>query len=300
MLAIQFDQPGAADALQLNDVPAPSPGPGQALVEFEASVINPADMKILGGAITPRNGSAPFTLGYDIVGRVVASGPGASRLTIGSRVIGLSIMAAAGEGTWAEFVCLPEDSLVEVSEGLGPEVWAQLPLAGSTAYQAVDALGESGRSTVLVVGAAGAVGRIAVQLLRDRGHRVVAVVRTEQQAALVRDTVDTVFVEQMQAESVDGVVDTAGVDFSHALRAGGRYVSVVPGSLPHASSPSMAGKDAEFILTRQSGDVLDKLAQMVERGELTLPEPRLFVLRDVRRAHDAFAKKEGERIVLLR
>jgi hypothetical protein len=97
---------------------------------------------------------------------------------------------------------------------------------------------------------------------------------------------------------VDGVLDAVGADFSGLLRAGGRYVSVVPGMLPAASS--LAGREATVVVTRESGPMLDDLARMVERAELRLPEPRIFGLEDVCRAHEEFHKRTGQRIVLVR
>lgn len=301
MLAVQFDEPGSTDMLMLNDVVEPSPGPGEVLVEFEASTINPADVKIRSGSIPPREGSPPFTLGYDLVGVIAGHGPGAGRYGVGTRVIGMSALAITGRGTWSEFVCLPEDSVARAPEGLSPAVSAQLPLAGLTAYQAVQVLDLAAAASVLVTGAAGAIGRLAVQILRRRGMGVHALVRTpEQTASLPAGAVDEVHVGAAPGLAVDGVLDTAGGDFSRSLREGGHYVSVVPGCLPSRSAPSMAGKKAKVIVTRESGAMLDELARMVERAELRLPEPRIFSVRDVHRAHDEFEKKTGQRIALVR
>lgn len=301
MLAVQFAEPGSADALLLNDVPTPLPDPGEVLIEFEASTINPADEKIRDGSIPPRAGSAPFTLGYDLVGVVVDHGTGAGRFAVGTRVIGMSAMALTGRGMWSEFVCLPEDSVARAPDGLAPAVAAQLPLVGLTAYQAVQVLDPQPGTRVLVAGAAGSIGSLAVQLLRRRGVSVDAVVlNSEQAASLPADQVDVVHVQKAADDSVDGVLDTVGADFSNALRKGGYYVGVVPGSLPAKEAPAMVGKKAKVIVTRESGALLEELARLVERAELRLPEPKIFHLEDVRRAHTEFEKRTGQRIALVR
>lgn len=301
MLAVQFDEPGSADVLRLNDVPEPSPGAGEVVVEFEASTINPADEKIRNGSIPPRAGSAPWTLGYDLVGVVAGRGPGADRYAVGTRVFGMSAMAFTGHGTWSELVRLPEDSVGSAPEGVGPAVAAQLPLAGLTGYQAIQGLDPAPGAAVLVVGAAGAIGRFAAQILRHRGAVVHALVRnSDEAAALPTGAVDDVHIGGSGGLLVDAVLDTVGADFSGALRDGGHYVSTVPGALPSRSAPSMEGRKAEVIVTRECGALLDELARMVERSELWLPEPVTFALSDVHRAHGEFEKRAGRRVALVR
>ncbi|MFR9805098.1 NADP-dependent oxidoreductase [Pseudonocardia sp. RS010] len=302
MLAVQFDTPGpAAEALLLNQVPDPTPGPGEVLVEFEASTINPADVKIRSGAIPPRVGSAPYTLGYDLVGRVVGHGEGAGRHPVGTRVVGMSALAISGRGTWSELVSLPEDSVAAAPEGVEPTVAATLPLAGLTAYQAILTLDMDPGAAVLVTGAAGAIGSFAVQILRGRGLTVQALVLDAGQAAsLPAGTVDGVHIREAGDLQVDGVLDTVGADFSRLLREGGHYLSVVPGTLPPAESQTMAGKKAKVIVTRESGALLEDLTALVAKGALHLPEPRVFALTDVVQAHAEFDKQTGRRIVLAR
>jgi NADPH:quinone reductase-like Zn-dependent oxidoreductase len=301
VLAVQFDEPGPIDALRLNEVPRPSPGSGQVVIEFEASTINPADVKIRSGSIAPRAGSSPFTLGYDLVGTIVEHGAGAGKYCIGTRVVAMSAMALTGRGTWSDFVSLPEESVAPAPEGISPATAAQLPLAGLTAYQAIQVLDPAPRARILVAGAAGAIGRLAVQILRTRDAIVHAVVRRPEQAAsLPSEAVDDVRIGDVGDLVVDGVLDTFGGDFSEVLAEGGRYVSVVPGCLPAKTAPSMSGKTAKVIVTRESGAMLDELTRMVERGELHLPEPRVFPMADIHRAHAEFEKGLGQRIAIVR
>jgi NADPH:quinone reductase-like Zn-dependent oxidoreductase len=301
MLAVQFDEPGPADVLRVNDVPEPSPGAGEIVVEFEASTINPADEKIRNGSIPPRKGSAPWTLGYDLVGVVAGRGPGADRYAVGTRVIGMSAMAITGHGVWSELVCLKEASVARAPEGVDPGTAAQLPLAGLTGYQAIQALAPEPGATVLVAGAAGAIGRLAAQILRHRGIVVHALVRnSDQAAALPTDAVDDVHIGGSGDLVFDAVLDTVGADFSGALRDGGHYLSIVPGALPSRSAPTMEGRKAKVIVTRESGALLDELARMVERFELRLPEPVTFALTDVHRAHAEFEERTGRRVALVR
>ncbi len=171
--------------------------------------------------ITPQ-GSAPFTLGYDLVGTVKQTGPNAGRFLPGDRVIGASTSAVTGNGTWSEFVCLPETSLARAPENVDSAILAQLPLPGLTAMQAVDALQLTPGADVLVAGAAGAVGRIALQLLHLRGYRAHALVRRAEQAeSLPTGVAEEVHIGSLPVSRVDAVIDTAGIDLSAALRPGG-------------------------------------------------------------------------------
>ncbi|MFE7422021.1 NADP-dependent oxidoreductase [Rhodococcus sp. NPDC057529] len=282
--------------LQLRDIPVPSPGEGEVLIALEASAINPADVKIRSGMITPRQGSAPFTLGYDLVGTVKETGPKAGRFLPGAQVIGVSTLAVTGTGTWSEFVCLPEASLARAPEDVDPAILAQLPLPGLTAMQAVDALQLAQGSEVLVSGAAGAVGRIALQLLHLRGYRAHALVRRAEQAELLPACVaEEVHIGSLPVSRVDGVIDAAGIDLSAALRPGGHYVTVVPGSPPH----SVSKEAATLVVAHESGAMLHALAELLTAGELDLPESTTFKFSEIEAAHREYDRRLGRRITLV-
>ncbi|MFE5704136.1 NADP-dependent oxidoreductase [Rhodococcus koreensis] len=295
MFAVQFDSPGYIDVLQVRNIPVPSPGEGEVLIALEASAINPADVKIRSGMITPQ-GTAPFTLGYDLVGTVKQTGPNAGRFLPGDRVIGASTSAVTGNGTWSEFVCLPETSLARAPENVDPAILAQLPLPGLTAMQAVDALQLTPGSDVLVAGAAGAVGRIALQLLHLRGYRAHALVRRAEQAeSLPTGVAEEVHIGSLPVSRVDAVIDTAGIDLSAALRPGGHYVTVVPGSPPHSVSP----ESATLVITHESGAMLHALAELLAAGELDLPGSTTFTFSEIEAAHHEYDRQLGRRITLV-
>lgn len=289
MFAVQFDSPGSPDVLTVREVPRPVASDGEVIVEFEASTINPADVKIRSGQIVPRGTVPPCTLGYDIVGKVVEVGAsGHIGPAVGRRVLGMSAMAVSGVGTWAQFVKLRADSVSPAPEDLDAAVLAQLPLAGLTALQGIDALDLGGSSTVLVTGAAGAVGHLAVHLLRSRGHHVHALVRNGEQAAEMPAWVD-VYIGSCPVGAVDAVLDTAGIDISTALRDGGRHVTVVPGS---------AAVEASLIITRESGAMLADLVSELDNG-LPLGEPIVYPISEVRAANTRFERGSRQRIAIV-
>ncbi|WP_216695276.1 NADP-dependent oxidoreductase [Dietzia psychralcaliphila] len=289
MFAIQFDEPGGPDVLKIREVPRPIARDGEVIIEFEASTINPADVKIRNGQIAPRAAHSPFTLGYDIVGTVVETGGSSlTDLPVGSRALGMSAMAVSGIGTWSQFVKLSADSVAPAPEEFEAATLAQLPLAGLTALQGVQALDLAEESDVLVVGAAGAVGNLAIQLLRNRGHRVHALVRSDEQAERLPAEIDR-HVGDIPDSVVDAVLDTAGIDMSDALHPGGRHVTVVPGS---------AAVDAKLIITRESGAMLRDLVRELDQG-LRLGEPIVYPISEIRSAHAHFERGPERRIALV-
>ncbi|MBB4134103.1 alcohol dehydrogenase catalytic domain-containing protein [Gordonia humi] len=294
MLAVQFDEPGGLDVLRVREIARPVPGADEVIVAFEASVINPADVKIRSGQIPVRGGSLPVTLGYDLVGRIAAVGVDVTGLEVGTRVAAMSALAITGVGAWSEYVRLSAASVAPAPGEPEPAVLAQLPLAGLTAWQGIDALKLQAGDEVLVTGAAGAVGKLAVQVLLGRGHPVRALIRDTTQVGQVPAGVQ-VETDTPDAGSVDAILDTAGIDASTALRSGGRHITVVPGS---------AAEAAKLIITRESGEMLADLLDMVARGELRLDPTVRFGLRDVRAAHERLtqerlAKIRGGRIALV-
>lgn len=290
MRAVQLTWPGGPDALTVSEVPAPEPADAEVLVRFEASSINPADRKIRDGLIRPRGGSSPWTLGWDLVGRVVTGGEWAE----GTRVLGMSTMAATGRGTWADLVALPASSLAAVGEQVPATTLATLPLVGLTALQAVEDLQAAEGESITVVGAGGAVGLLVTRMLRNRGLAPRAVVRDLQS---VRPALSELGVEIIDAlpPSSEAIVDCAGLGSCEGLVRGGRFIEVVPGT-----GPELLPEDATRTTVRvhESGERLAHLVDLVESGELALEEPVAFELGEAHQAFDVYTTTRGRRVAL--
>ncbi|MGP3533976.1 alcohol dehydrogenase catalytic domain-containing protein [Microbacterium sp. RD1] len=275
MIAIRFHDSHPGEVF-VDEISEPSPGEGEVLVRLEASALNPADLKIRNGLIRPRGGEAPWTLGWDLVGRV-HSGAG---FHPGARVLGMSTMASTGRGTWAELVALPATALAPAPEHLEASVLAPLPLVGLTALQAVDVLAPEPGDDVLVVGARGAVGSLVVRMLEARGVAPRSAVRGD----------------EIRPSSADIVVDAAGVDNGAAVRPGGRYIALVPAtepsSLPDGSAPTV-------VRASQSGAGLSRLLALVADGVIPLSPPRVFALEEAAAAFAAFERRDGRRVALV-
>lgn len=194
MKSWRFHQTGSLDHLRLEEIPRPEPGPGEALVRLEFAALSPADRYLVEGRY-PRAGAPPFAVGRDGCG-VIESAPEDGALAPGCRVVVLrSDVGVRREGTLAEFVTVPVESLAPLPEGWEPPEGAAAPLVFLTAWQAlVDEAEVQPGQTVLVTGASGGVGTAAVLLAKALGARVAALSRSAaKRTALARLGADHVF-----------------------------------------------------------------------------------------------------------
>lgn len=180
MRAIRVHQPGGPEAMRLEELPVPEPGPGQALVRLSYAGVNFIDVYHRSG-LYPL--PLPFTPGSEGAGVVEAVGSGVDRIRVGDRV------AYAGvPGSYAEFVAVDASRLVPVPEAVPLDVAAAVMLQGMTAHYLTHSTYplEVG-DVALVHAAAGGVGLLLVQLAKRRGARVIGTVSTEEKARLARD-----------------------------------------------------------------------------------------------------------------
>ena len=170
MRAVRFDEYGGIDVLKVVDVPRPVPGAGQVLVQVKAAGINPGEAKIREGLLHSRwPATFPSGQGSDLAGIVAETGPGVTGFSAGDEVIGWTDNRASQ----AEYVVVEEQHLTAKPAGVPWEVAGALFVAGATAYAAVRAVGLTEGDTVVVSGAAGGVGSLAVQLARRAGATVI-------------------------------------------------------------------------------------------------------------------------------
>src|SRR3954467_12602733 len=178
MKAVTLDSPEASPAPR-EDLSAPAPGENEVLVRVHASSVNPVDNSIAAGKLAQIGieYDYPVTLGRDYSGVVERVGANVPRYSAGDEVFGFLVHAnpAAHDGTWAELITVPEDtSIARAPAGVDAAAAGAAPLAGITAMLSIDALELSEGDTVLIVGATGGVGSLAVQLAARAGATVVA------------------------------------------------------------------------------------------------------------------------------
>src|SRR3954471_24924649 len=178
MRAITVDSPNTAAALR-EDLPAPTPAETEVLVRVHASSVNPVDNGIAAGMLAGMGveHQYPVVLGRDYAGVVEQVGAAVSGYQPGDRVFGFVLHAnpAVKDGAWAELITVTEElSIAPAPDGVDLAIAGAAPLAGITAVTAVDALDLSEGDVLLVAGATGGVGSLAVQLAARAGARILA------------------------------------------------------------------------------------------------------------------------------
>ena len=180
MKAIQVQQPGGVEALELVDLPIPKPRPNEAVVKIAASGVNFIDVYLREGRY---KAPLPFVNGQEAAGVVAEVGANVKAVKPGDRVAYSSVL-----GSYAEYAAVPSDSLVAIPAGVPERHAAAAMLQGMTAhYLAYDTFHLKPGQTALVHAAAGGVGLLLVQMARNIGARVIGTVSTEEKAKLARD-----------------------------------------------------------------------------------------------------------------
>ncbi|MEV8565889.1 NADP-dependent oxidoreductase [Streptomyces sp. NPDC051322] len=293
MRAAVIDAFGAADTLRVTEIPVPAPGEREVLVRVHAAGVNAIDWATRAGQGV---GVAEFpaVLGWDISGTVAATGAGVTRFAVGDAVFGMPRFPALAGG-YADFAVAPEAELARVPAGIDHVTAASVPMVALTAWQTLfEHGGLLAGQRVLVSGAAGGVGHLAVQLAADAGAEVVATAsgdnhdfvlglgahravdyRTEPVHEVVRD--------------VDLVVDPRGGEDFHrllgVLRPGGILVTLKGESADHRRSARERGVRAGFTYVHPDRAALDRIAALLGEGRIRPSVQQVFSLDDVAKAH---------------
>jgi NADPH:quinone reductase-like Zn-dependent oxidoreductase len=276
------------------DVPTPVPADGEVLVDVEFASVNGMDAMTWAGYIEGMMPyELPITLGRDFSGTVSALGAGVEGLAVGDPVFGMLMSMPLHAGTFAESITVPIWGLTKRPSGLDTKSAGALGLAGTAAKTAVDALAPTAGQTVLVVGATGGVGAIAIQLAKAQGATVIATAATPEEVAFVRglgadETVDyrgdlAAAVRALYPDGVDAVLHAAGdgVALADVVAPGGRFASTLG-----VGPDQLAGRDinATVVMAIPSSDTLTALAAAVADGTLRVPIGNTYPLDQVSQA----------------
>jgi NADPH:quinone reductase-like Zn-dependent oxidoreductase len=299
MKAIVVHQYGGPEVLKFEDYPNPVPGPGEVLVRVAATSVNPIDYKRRAGLTKdfyPMH--FPSLIGVDIAGTVVKIGPGVEGFSVGDQVF------AMADNTYAELCVVKAAMLAKVPKGLDLVQAAALPLVTTTGNQLLSATGIKAGQTVLVVGAAGNVGRSAVFTAKARGAIVIAGILKRQM-----DEAKTVGADQLVATDddtaianlapVDAVADTVGGRTAEKLiakvKAGGVFATVLTPPQSAAYYPSVK---VVHVFSKFDRKTLEFMAEAVRDGKLVIPISQKLPLSEAAEAQAA-AEKGGTGKILL-
>ncbi len=300
---------GGPEQLALTEIQTPQPGQGQVRLAVRAVGVNPYDWKLYSGAVG-RDPALLGTTGMEAAGVIDAVGEGVTGWSVGDEVIAESV---PGSG-YADAVVVPAAALIAKPGSLPWEVAASVPVAGGTAYQAVEVVGVGPGDTVLVHGGAGGVGSLVVQLARLRGARVIATASPANHDAVHTLGAEPVAygagleqrVRELAPDGVDAAIDTAGgaeatatslalvadrsrittiVDFGGAQEHGFKALGFGPG-----------GDPGPAVRARGRREIVPLLAD----GSLQIPIGRTYPLTETAAAHaDSQAGRVRGKLVVI-
>jgi NADPH:quinone reductase-like Zn-dependent oxidoreductase len=299
MKAIVLTAYGDIHNLKLEQMPDPKAGPNALVIRMAGASINPIDWKMRSGAAKERFPvQFPFILGRDASGTVVEVGTGVTDFRVGDRVMGLVW------GAYAELVASPAEVWARVPTGMDLAEAGALPLVLLTGAQlAEEAVSPSRGDTVLVTGALGSVGRVAVHAAKERGAQTWAGVRKSQVAEASELGADGVVAIDDDADIAKlpvlaAIADTVGGETIKKL-----YAKLKPGGVIGSVLGEPAGaKERGFVvhafMARTDSAMLAKYAAAVAQGKLAIPIAKKMPLARAGEAQ-ALAEKHARGKVLL-
>lgn len=289
MKAAFINQFGGPEVLQYGDMPDPTAGPGQVVVDVVAASVNGADWRVRAGLYSEPK--FPLILGRDFSGTVAALGAGVEDLRVGDPVFG--VLEAGREGAYAEKLAITAAIVAKKPDALSHIDAAALALTGLTALISVETTLKLARGeTILIQGGAGGVASIAIQIAKHIGARVI----TTTSAANI-DYVRSLGADQVidykaqdftqVISGCDAAFDTVGGDVAQkcfaVLRPGGRAAFIASGM--QAPKPDRTDVTSLRPAVGRARAPLERIAALVAAGAVRPPEIKLYRLSQAAEAH---------------
>ena len=267
-----FGRYGGPEVQELFDRPDPVPGRGEVLIRVAVAGVNPLDHLVRLGLVPGLDGGRPFplVLGMEAAGTVLALGEGVDGLEVGDAVFGLAL---TGGGTYAETTVLSAPNTARIPVGLSATVAATLPVAGTTAVDALDQLDLPAGATVLVNGVGGGVGLLVARLAVERGLRVVGTGSTAKRVSA--EAIGVRFIDYTSGDVVvaarelvpggfDGIVDVVGGTSLRAVAA----LAKNPRNVIAVGDMSVPETGGRFVERRLDRENLERAARLALDGVL--------------------------------
>ena len=286
MKAIRIHAYGKSSELKIEETEKPKIGPNEVLIKIHDAGINPVDWKIRAGQLKEFMPSTfPLTMGQDFAGEAVEVGQKVREFAVGQRVFGFA------EGSYAEFAAVNENKLAEMPKSMDFDMAASLPTPGLTAYQLLNKIVLVSGQKILIHGAAGAVGSLALQLAKYEGATVLATAMADDEAYLKEIGVDKVIDFQTQrfeefAKDLDAVIDLVGGETLarsyQCVKKGGIVISTV-GPIDEAEAKKQGVKAIQFMMEPNAAD-LKEIAKLADQGKI---KPRISSFMPFEKAREA-------------
>ena len=309
MKAMAVDEFGHADKLTLHTLPVPTVDAGEVLIRVEVAGVGVWDAMEREGELVYNKVHFPRVLGGECAGTITAVGDGVERFAVGDRVYAQSFMNDKG-GSYAKYVVVSEKTVAPMPNGLDMIMAGGLPIAGVTALSNLEALETGDGSKLMLWGASGGVGHVALQLVKRMGTSVFAIASGADGVALVKqlgadEAVDGHSKDVIQRartfapEGFDAALVLLGGDTVQStlslVRQGG-IIAFPNGVMPEPKAPDgVELKKANGFANRM---LLDQLNRLIDMGEFQVHIAQTFGLEEAAQAQSAMKQHYLGKIVL--
>jgi 2-desacetyl-2-hydroxyethyl bacteriochlorophyllide A dehydrogenase len=292
MRAIVLEQFGGIERLTLKDIEIPKIKEGEVLVETKAFGVNPVDYKTRAGGAAAKRLKLPIILGWDLCGKVAETHKD-SKFKVGDIVFGMINFPGEGK-TYAEYVVAPEEHITLKPENISVAEAAAIPLAALTAYQALIKKGKiQNGSKVLILGASGGVGHLAVQIAKSVGAYVIGVASGKNEEFLTSIGVDQ-FIDYTKEDfaklvkDIDFALDCIGgetvLKAISVIKDGGKLITL-PSPINKESNTVNPKVEVPWVLVQSDQKDMNAISDLVKKGKLKVHIDKIFSLDKVCNAH---------------
>ena len=305
MKAVRIERYGNEEVVEIADVDRPKPGAGQVLVKVKAAAVNPVDWKIREGLGEMFGLKPPLILGCEVAGTVETVGDNVEDFSPGHDVYGY---LGAYSGGYAEYVAAPASEFVRKPKQINFDAAAAVPVGALTASQGIFDHGKlTSGQRILITGASGAVGSMAVQLANVIGAHVIGT-GSGRNEEFVRGLGADEFIDykkgkfEEEVSDVDVVFDTVGSETQdgafRTLKRGGVLVSTV--NPPSEEKAEQFGVKGAMVMVTPKPDQLAEINRLVETGKLKVRVAKVLPLAEVKKAHQLSASGHVDGKIILR
>jgi len=293
MKTVRIHEYGNADVLHIEEIPVPQIGADELLIKVHAAAVNPMDWKVREGYFKDMHmHSFPFTLGQDFSGTVEKVGSSVKGFKVGDDVYGRP--SGDGDGSYAEFIEVKASNVALMPKTITYDEAASIPVAGTTAWETLinKAKIQKGQR-VLILGASGGVGSMAVQIGKSRGCFVIGTTSGTNYDFVknlgcdeVIDYTSQDFSEKLR--DIDVVLDCVGGENQEkafkVLKRGGIMVSIA--GRPNQEIANSFGVRSEYVSAGPNAHILNELRSLIEMGQIHPVIDKVFGLEEVKEAQN--------------
>ncbi|PAU95095.1 zinc-binding oxidoreductase [Aliifodinibius salipaludis] len=295
MKASYFEEFGELDNIQAGTLERPEPGEGEVLVRIKAAGVNPVDAAVARGMLNEViPAEFPAIPGWDMAGVVEECGYAARRFEEGDEVYAYARRPTVQQGTFAEYICIPESYLAKRPQQISMEASGGIPLVGLTAYQSLFQFGNLKKGdTLLILGGSGGVGTMAIQLAKTVGAKVIGVASDNNQDYMVElgadETIDYSAgdvgeaVKEVAPDEVDFIFHCSrGNSLEQSigtLKSGGQLISITN------SDPEIPEDiNFQYVFVEPNAKQLKHIQQLADEGKVQVPVSKTYDLDEVETA----------------